>query len=69
MAAPRFVEIDGKLYAWRDVLAMRQPQLEAFRRPAEQSALFDLIEDHRTQTQRTASNRYSEPSLFNLVNL
>lgn len=63
MALPRFIQIDGKLYAWRAIIALRRAQLAAYVK-AEQPALFDLLEDHRPATQTSAAGRYSEPMLF-----
>jgi hypothetical protein len=63
MPAPRFIDIDGKRYLWRDLLRLRQEQREAARR-GEQPALFELREDARPPIERTAAGRYLEPSLF-----
>jgi hypothetical protein len=63
MSRPAFVEIDGKLYRWRDLLARRREQLRACA-VAAQPALFELIEDCRPRSQHTAAGRYSEPLLF-----
>jgi hypothetical protein len=60
---PRMIVIDGKRYLWSDILALRRAQIAAARR-AEQLALFELIEDARPSSQRTATGRYSEPLLF-----
>jgi len=57
----RFVIIDGKRYAWRDILALRREQ----RQPAlPQPTLFELKDDARPPSQRSAAGRYAEPSLF-----
>jgi hypothetical protein len=61
--APRFIDLDGKRYLWRDLVKLRQEQREAARR-AEQPPLFDLHEDCRPAADRTAAGRYLEPSLF-----
>jgi hypothetical protein len=58
----RFVEIDGKRYAWKDILKERREQLQQSRQP--QPTLFDLKEDARPPTERTAAGRYLEPTLF-----
>jgi hypothetical protein len=63
MRAPPFIDIDGKRHLWRDIVKLRQEQREAARR-AEQAPLFELRDDSRPQTERTAAGRYSEPSLF-----
>ena len=61
MPLPRFIEIDGRRYLWRDLVALRRAQAT----PApEQPALFTLHEDHRPAGERNAPERYSEPNLF-----
>jgi hypothetical protein len=62
--APAFIIIDGKRYAWRDILKLRREQKKAARQP--QLALFELKEDSRPASQRTAEGRYTEPMLFQL---
>ena len=57
----RFVEIDGKRYAWRDIIALRREQAKRERQP--QPTLFELKEDARPASARTAAGRYSEPTL------
>ncbi len=64
MSLPRFVEIDGRRYLWRDLIALRQAQATAKTR---QPALFELREDHRPLGERSAAERYAEPSLFTLL--
>jgi hypothetical protein len=44
MPLPRFVDIDGRRYVWRDLVALRQAQAQP---RAEQPTLFELHEDHR----------------------
>ena len=61
MPLPRFIEIDGRRYPWRDLVAVRRAQAMP---KAEQPALFELREDHRPADERTAAERYREPSLF-----
>jgi hypothetical protein len=58
----RFLEIDGKRYVWKDILQRRREQLKQSRQP--QPTLFDLKEDARPPTERTAAGRYLEPTLF-----
>ena len=65
MAAPKFIDIDGKLFIWRELLQLRREQVAAVAR-GEQPALFELKEDCRPIPERTAAGRYSEPSLFSL---
>jgi hypothetical protein len=59
----RFIDIEGKRYLWRDLLELRREQKRAFAR-AQQPTLFELRDDHRPVTERTAAGRYREPSLF-----
>ena len=64
MPLPRFVEIDGRRYLWRNLIALRRAQ--AMPEP-EQPALFELREDRRPPGERNAAERYLEPSLFTLI--
>ena len=57
-----FIVIDGKRYAWRDILKLRREQRKAARQT--QLALFELRDHHRPATQRTADVRYTEPTMF-----
>jgi hypothetical protein len=60
-AVSRYIIIDGKRYSWRDILTLRREQ----RQPAlPQATLFELKEDARPASQRSAASRYAEPSLF-----
>jgi len=61
-AAMRFIDIDGKRYAWRDIIALRREQTKRERQP--QPTLFDLKDDARPASARTAAGRYLEPMLF-----
>jgi hypothetical protein len=63
MARLKFIEIDGKRHAWRDILQLRREQKRAFAK-AEQPALFELRDDRRPPADRTVAGRYLEPSLF-----
>ena len=62
MSGPKFIDIDGRRYLWRDILELRQQQRRVAK--AQQPALFELHEDCRPATERTAADRYLEPSLF-----
>ncbi len=57
----RYLIIDLKRCAWRDILALyrarRQPALAP-------STLFGLKEDTRPPSHRSAAGRYAEPMLF-----
>jgi hypothetical protein len=59
----RSVLLDGKRYLWRDILKMRREQLKQ-ERQARQPALFEMHDDARPVSQRSADSRYSEPTLF-----
>jgi hypothetical protein len=43
MALPRFIEIDGRRYLWRDLVTLRQVQAQP---RVEQPTLFELHEDY-----------------------
>lgn len=64
MPLPRFIEIDGRRYIWRELVALRRNQATP---RVEQPTLFELREDHRSPGERTAAERYCEPSLFTLI--
>ena len=57
-----YLIIDGKRYAWRDILQKRREQLQQSRQP--QPTLFELKEGARPSAQRSAAGRYLEPTLF-----
>jgi hypothetical protein len=61
---PSTIDIDGKRYAWAEIVKRRREQIKASAAP-EQPALFEnLHEDHRPPAERTAAGRYLNPSLF-----
>ncbi len=66
MPRPAFIELDGRLYLWRDILARRKEQLRA-QAGAQQPPLFELKHDPRPESERTASGRYREPTLFAVI--
>jgi hypothetical protein len=66
MSHPVFIEIDGKRFAWRELVKRRREQLAAAAK-AVQPALFELRDDTRPACGRTAAWRYQEPSLFTLL--
>ena len=65
MPAPKFIDIDGKRFLWRDLLQRRREQVAAA--SVEHRVLFEMNEDYRPEPERTAAGRYSEPSLFSLA--
>jgi hypothetical protein len=65
MSRPAHLIIDGKAYSWRELVERRKAQLKEAAIP-EQPALFELKLDCRVPGDRTAADRYREPSLFSL---
>ena len=61
MPLPRTIDLDGRRYLWRDLIALRWAQ--AMPKPG-QPTLFELHEDHRPPGKRNAAERDCEPSLF-----
>ena len=64
MPLPRTIDIDGHRYLWRELVALRRAQ--ATPRP-EQPTLFELRDDYRPHGERSAAERYCEPSLFTVL--
>lgn len=61
MSRLRTIAIDGRRYAWRDLVELKRSQAQP---KTEQPALFELREDRRPLGERNAADRYSSPSLF-----
>jgi hypothetical protein len=60
--------VEGRAYSWKRLCELRRAQLEArIAAQGRQPALFDLHEDCRPASQRTAAGRYGEPSLLSLI--
>jgi hypothetical protein len=60
--------LDGHAYSWRKLCELRRQQLEAIRKAQpQQAALFELRDDHRPASERTAAGRYLEPTLLCLL--
>ena len=59
----KFIEIDGKRYAWKDIVRLRREQIGA-ERHVQQPTLFEVRNDSRPASQQTAGGRYDEPTLF-----
>ncbi len=55
MPLPRFIDIDGKRYLWRDLMALRRAQATP---RVTQPTLFELRDDHRPAGERSAAERY-----------
>ncbi len=62
MALPKYIEIDGKWIAWRDLLKLRHEQKKSAQKS--QLTLFEMRDDTRPKSQQTASGRFSEPTLI-----
>jgi hypothetical protein len=62
MTRPIFIEIDGKLVRWLDLVTQRREQLRAHAAGA-QPTMFELKRVCRSASERTAG-RYREPTLF-----
>jgi hypothetical protein len=61
--------VDGRAYSWRRLCELRRAQIEAQNRERlRQLALFELHDDSRPVTERTAADRYQQPSLLDLTN-
>jgi hypothetical protein len=63
MPAPKFIDIDGKRLLWRDLVQRRREQVAAATK-VEQPVLFEMKEDTRPASERSAAGRCSEPSLY-----
>jgi hypothetical protein len=65
VAKPDTLIIDGRAYSWQALCELRRQQLEAWKAAQpKQLALFELKNDTRPATERTAVARYREPTLF-----
>ncbi len=62
---PRFITINGQRVAWIEIVRLRKEQCQQLK--AKQLTLFELKEDARPATERSAAGRYLEPSLFTLL--
>ncbi len=65
MAKPDTIIVGGHAYRWQELCELRRQQLAAWKATeARQLALFELKDDCRPASERTASGRYQEPTLF-----
>jgi hypothetical protein len=68
MAKPDTIIVDGHAFSWLRICDLRRQQLEAWKaEQARQLALFELKDDCRPETERTAAGRYLEPTLLSLI--
>lgn len=67
MKGQDIIIVEGRAYNWQQLCALRQQQVDARRAASgRQLALFELKEDCRPSSERTAAGRFLEPSLFSL---
>lgn len=59
----RTILIDGKRYDWHQIRQLRRQQILESRR-IQQLTLFEMVDDTRPSSQKTADGRYSQPLLF-----
>jgi hypothetical protein len=59
----RYIEIEGERYEWKHIRELRRAQINEARR-IQQLTLFELRDDSRPASQRTAEGRFTEPVLF-----
>ena len=65
MAKPDTLILDGHAYSWQALCDLRRQQLDAWRAAQpRQLALFELKNDTRPVAERSAADRYREPTLF-----
>jgi hypothetical protein len=65
MAKPDILIVDGQAFSWQRLCELRKQQLEEWRlSQLQQPTLFASRDDHRPVGERTAAERYLEPSLF-----
>lgn len=64
MRRPATILIDGKPYRWKDLVQLRREQLAATERTIQLALFANLPDDSRPAHERTASDRYQQPSLF-----
>jgi hypothetical protein len=65
MTKPDIILIGGHAYRWQEICELRRQQLEAWKAAQpRQLALFELKNDCRPATERTAAGRYAEPTFF-----
>lgn len=68
MAKPDTIMVDGHAFSWQRLCDLRRQQLEAWKAAqARQPALFELKDDCRPPSERTAAGRYREPTLLALM--
>jgi hypothetical protein len=65
---PDLLILDGHGFSWKRLVLLRKQQVDACRAARDsQTTLFALREDHRSAGERTASDRYAQPSLLDVA--
>jgi hypothetical protein len=65
MAKPEIILIGGRAYRGQEICQLRRQQLEPWNvAQPRQLALFELKDDRRPATERSAAGRYAEPTFF-----
>ena len=65
MRSPDTLMVDGHAFSWRRLLELRRRQLEEWRKARpDQPALFEMRQDARPKTERSAEGRLKEPTLM-----
>jgi hypothetical protein len=58
----RHIVIGGIHYEWKEIRRLRREQIQATRK--QQLVLFEMKDDRRPASKKTADRRFSEPTLF-----
>jgi hypothetical protein len=58
----RHIVIGGIRYEWKEIRRLRREQIQATRK--QQLVLFEMKNDCRPASQKTADGRFSEPTFF-----
>lgn len=68
MPKPETLVVDGHGFSWQRLCELRRQQLEAWRaEQARQLTLFPMHDDRRPEGERTATRRYLEPTMLELM--
>ena len=65
MRKPKYLVLDNKRYLWRDILKLRREQCKAAQQA--QPVLFNLQDDERPKSQRTAAASTRNPRSFSNI--
>ena len=69
MSKPDILLVDGRAFSWQRLTELRRQQLEAWqaRQQPRQLALFELKADSRPAAERSAAQRYAEPTFLDAM--